>query len=96
MWGYISDNFLHAPSTDLSREIIKTLVGIMTAQATEVFLERMTEEKKGAGLKARVCLQASALYSGMQEESKDFVTKGWFSRAWSLLIQVRRTMASDD
>jgi hypothetical protein len=89
MFTYINDNFLHAPSTDLSRDVVKNLVVIMSAQATETFLERMTEERKGPGIKARVCAQAASMYHTLLEDSKDFVTKGWWPRAWSLLLQVR-------
>lgn len=89
MFTYINDNFLHAPSTDLSRDVVKVLVSIMTAQATEVFIETMgPATTKGAGLRAKLCWQASSLYSGIVEEVKECVTKGVFIREWSLLIQV--------
>ena len=88
MYTYINDNFLHAPSTDLSKEVIKVLINLMLAQATEVFIERMPEEKKGSGLKAKICNQAAGIYHSVEEDVKDFVNKGWFSRSWSLLIQV--------
>ena len=90
MFTYINDNFLHAPSTDLSREVVKVLVGLMGAQATEVFIETMAPGVKGAGLKSKLCMQASAHYAGIVEEVKEWVNKGVFSREWSLLIQVRR------
>jgi tyrosine-protein phosphatase non-receptor type 23 len=90
MFLYINDNFLHAPSTDLSKEVIKVLVGLMCAQATEIFVERMIEEHKGAGLKARICAQAAFLYTGLIEDTREFVNKGIFDRPWSLLIQVCR------
>lgn len=88
MFTYINDNFLHAPSTDLSREVVKVLVTLMVAQATEVFVERLTEEKKGAGLRARVSTQAASLYGGIVEETKELVSKGVFDRSWTWLVQV--------
>ncbi|KAK4048160.1 bck1-like resistance to osmotic shock [Microbotryomycetes sp. JL221] len=88
MFTYINDNFLHAPSTDLSREVVKLLVGLMTAQATEVFIETMgPATQKGANLRSKLCMQTSSLYGSIIEEVKEFVTKGVFSREWSLLIQ---------
>ncbi|KAL8287389.1 hypothetical protein RQP46_003841 [Phenoliferia psychrophenolica] len=87
MFTYINDNFLHAPSTDLSREVVKVLVGLMGAQATEVFIETMAPGAKGAGLKSKLCMQASSHYAGIVEEVKEWVNKSVFIREWSLLIQ---------
>ncbi|KAF8128641.1 BRO1-domain-containing protein [Boletus edulis] len=78
MLSYINDNFLHAPSTDLSREVIKFLVGIVLAQATEVFLEKCTDEKKANSLIAKIASQAAFMYTSLSEEAKDFMGKGIF------------------
>lgn len=88
MFTYINDNFLHAPSTDLSREVVKVLVTLMGAQATEVFIETMAPGAKLAGLKSKLCMQASGLYGIIIEEAKEWVNKGVFIREWSFLIQV--------
>ncbi|KAG0145295.1 hypothetical protein CROQUDRAFT_45980 [Cronartium quercuum f. sp. fusiforme G11] len=89
MFTYINDNFLHAPSTDLSREVVKVLVQLMIAQATEVFVERMTEEKekKPFGLRARVSTQAAFLYGSVLEDVKDLASKGIFDRSWTWLCK---------
>lgn len=84
MFTYINDNFLHAPSTDLSREVIKILIVLMSAQATEIFIE-MT---KGSGLKSKLCMSVSGMYSSIIEEVKEWVTKLVFIRDWSYLVQV--------
>ncbi|KAK4698817.1 hypothetical protein P7C70_g7451, partial [Phenoliferia sp. Uapishka_3] len=89
MFTYINDNFLHAPSTDLSREVVKVLVGLMGAQATEVFIETMPAGAKSAGLKSKLCMQASGLYGGIVEEVKEWLNKGVFIREWSFLIQTK-------
>ncbi|KPV71620.1 uncharacterized protein RHOBADRAFT_49041 [Rhodotorula graminis WP1] len=90
MFVYINDNFLHAPSTDLSKDVVKLLVGLMTAQATEVFIETMgPATAKGAGLRSKLCMQVSAAYAGLVEEVKEWVGKGVFLREWSLLIQAK-------
>lgn len=88
MLTYINENFLHAPSTDLSREVIKFLVGVILAQATEVFLEKCIEEKKANTLVAKIASQAASMYSSLTEEVKDFMGKGVFDRNWVTLIQV--------
>lgn len=93
MLTYINDNFLHAPSTDLSRDVVKLLVGIMLAQATEVFFEKLIDEKKsGAAFNAKVAAQAAFLYNGLVEEVKEFYGKNIFDRNWVTLLQVCSTM----
>ncbi len=88
MLTYINDNFLHAPSTDLSREVIKFLVGTILAQATEVFFEKCTDEKKGNGLISKIAAQAAFMYNGLSEEVKEFMGKGIFDRNWVTIVQV--------
>jgi len=88
MLTYINENFLHAPSTDLSREVIKFLVGVILAQGTEVFLEKCIEEKKVHALVAKISSQAASMYISLNEEVKDFQGKGIFDRNWVTLIQV--------
>jgi hypothetical protein len=89
MLTYINENFLHAPSTDLSRDVVKFLVSIILAQATEVFFEKCTDEKKGNALVSKVGAQAAYLYNSLSEEVKEFMGKGIFDRNWVTLIQVR-------
>ncbi|KAI0340278.1 BRO1-domain-containing protein [Trametopsis cervina] len=89
MLNYINDNFLHAPSTDLSREVIKFLVGVILAQATEVFFEKCTDEKKGNALIAKIAAQAAFMYTGLSEEVKEFMGKGIFDRNWVTVVQTK-------
>jgi hypothetical protein len=90
MFVYINENFLHAPSTDLSKEVVKLLVGLMVAQASEVFVETMGPATgKSAGLRSKLCMQVSSAYAALVEDVKEWHTKGVFLREWSLLIQVR-------
>jgi hypothetical protein len=94
MLTYINENFLHAPSTDLSREVVRLLVNLILAQATEVFLEKCIEEKKGSALVAKIATQAAAMYTSLVEEVKEFMGKGIFDRNWVSLIQVRPSCTS--
>jgi hypothetical protein len=89
MLTYINENFLHAPSTDLSREVIKFLVSVIMAQATEVFFEKCTDEKKGHALVSKIGAQAASMYNSLAEEVKEFMGKGIFDRNLVTLIQVR-------
>ncbi|TBU47194.1 BRO1-domain-containing protein [Dichomitus squalens] len=89
MLTYINDNFLHAPSLDLSREVIKFLVGIILAQATEVFFEKCTDEKKGNALVAKIASQTAFMYTALSEEVKEFMGKGIFDRNWVTVIQAK-------
>ena len=70
--------------------MIKFLVGVILAQATEVFFEKCTDEKKGNALVAKIASQAAFMYTSLSEEVKEFMGKGIFDRNWVTVIQVRR------
>lgn len=89
MLTYVNENFLHAPSTDLSRDVVKFLVNVILAQATEVFFEKCTEEKKGNALVSKVGSQTASMYNTLTEEVKEFMGKGIFDRNWVALIQIK-------
>jgi len=93
MFTYINENFLHAPSADLSRLSVKTLIGIMLAQAQEIFLERQVMDQKKVGLLAKLASQAAYLYSQAVEGIQESINKGVFEKVWLLLVQVSRRLA---
>ena len=88
MFTYINENFLHAPSTDLSRDTVKTLIQIMLAQAQEVFLEKQIADGKKVGLLAKLASQAGYLYSQAVEGTQENVNKAIFEKVWLLVVQV--------
>lgn len=88
MFTYINENFLHAPSSDLSRETVKTLISITLAQAQEIFLEKQTADQKKAGLLAKLASQAGYLYAQALEGVQENVNKAIFEKVWMLFIQV--------
>lgn len=88
MFTYINENFLHAPSADLSRETVKTLIHIMLAQAQEVFLEKQVADKKKISLLAKLAAQAAYLYGQALEGVQDNVNKVIFEKVWMLTVQV--------
>ncbi|KAI9833570.1 MAG: ATP-dependent Lon protease pim1 [Phylliscum demangeonii] len=89
MFTYINENFLHAPSTDLSRDTVKTLIAVMLAQGQEVFLEKQIADEKKYGLLAKLASQAAFLYSQAIEGVQENVTKAIFEKVWLLLVQVK-------
>ncbi|KAF5384243.1 hypothetical protein D9615_003412 [Tricholomella constricta] len=89
MLTYINDNFLHAPSTDLSRDVVKFLSALILAQATEVFFEKCQDEKKSSALVAKIAAQAASIYTTLSEEVKDFMGKGILDRNWVTVINIK-------
>lgn len=94
MFTYINENFLHAPSTDLSRETVKTLIAIMLAQGQEVFLEKQIADGRKVGLLAKLASQAASLHTQAAEGVQDNVTRGVFDKLWLHLTQVKANYLS--
>jgi hypothetical protein len=88
MFTYINDNFLHAPSFDLSRETVKTLIHIMLAQAQEVFLEKQVADQKKVGMLAKLAAQSGYLYGQAIEGVQENVNKAIFEKVWLTMVQV--------
>jgi tyrosine-protein phosphatase non-receptor type 23 len=88
MLTYINENFLHAPSTDLSRDVVKFLVDVMIAQAHEVFFEKCRDEKKASTLISKIAAQTASLYLALVEAVKEFQGKKIFDHNWVLLLGV--------
>lgn len=88
MFTYINENFLHAPSVDLSRDTVKTLISIMLAQAQEVFLEKQIADQKKVALLAKLASQAGTLYSQSVDGVQENVNKAIFEKVWLLMVQV--------
>ncbi|KAI9804509.1 MAG: bck1-like resistance to osmotic shock [Sarcosagium campestre] len=89
MFTYINENFLHAPSTDLSRDTVKTLIAIMLAQGQEVFLEKQIADEKKVGLLAKLASQAGFLFSQAVEGVQENVNKAIFEKVWLSVIQIK-------
>ncbi|KIJ29930.1 hypothetical protein M422DRAFT_187757, partial [Sphaerobolus stellatus SS14] len=89
MLTYINENFLHAPSTDLSKDVVKLLVDIMIAQAHEVFYEKCRDEKKTSALIAKVAAQTAALYTALCDSVKEFQGKKIFDHNWVTLLSIK-------
>ncbi|KAH6659823.1 BRO1-like domain-containing protein [Truncatella angustata] len=94
MFTYINENFLHAPSSDLSRETVKSLISIMLAQAQEVFLEKQVADQKKVGMLAKLSSQAAYLYSQALEGVQDNVNKAIFEKVWLMFVQIKHNLLS--
>ncbi|KAK3318557.1 BRO1-like domain-containing protein [Apodospora peruviana] len=94
MFTYINENFLHAPSSDLSRETVKTLISIMLAQAQEVFLEKQVADQKKVGLLAKLSSQAATLYAQAVEGVQDNVNRAIFEKVWLMMVQAKFNLTS--
>lgn len=90
IFNFINDNFLHAPSTDLSKETIKIIVNIMLAQAQEVFFEKTLNEKKKGNVVVKLAAGLATMYTGVAEAfSSDDKLRDYFDRTYSQIIQVK-------
>lgn len=97
MFTYINENFLHAPSTDLSRDSVKTLTSLMIAQAQEVFFEKTIADGKSDtlhGLLAKLAAQAAYLYSQSYDGLQEHIAQAGFNRIWLVLAQFKKTYFS--
>ncbi|EFE41127.1 hypothetical protein TRV_04143 [Trichophyton verrucosum HKI 0517] len=94
MFTYINDNFLHAPSTDLSRDTVKTMISITLAQAQEVFLEKQIADGKKPGFLAKLASHAAHLFTQAAEGVQENVTKGIFEKVWWILTSAKASHMS--
>lgn len=89
MFTYINENFLHAPSTDLNRDTVKTLIHITLAQAQEIFIEKQARDGKKSSLLAKLAAQAQFLYSQAKEGLEAESVKNIFDPSWLKMISVK-------
>ncbi|KAG0265202.1 bck1-like resistance to osmotic shock [Mortierella polycephala] len=89
IYTYINENFLHAPSIDLSRDTVKMLVSLMLAQAQEVFWEKTLAEKKKPLLISKLAAQVAWSYQATLEGMADGVSKQVFEKNWQTLFQIK-------
>lgn len=91
MFQYINDNFLHAPSEDLSRETVNMLSELMLAQAQECFLESSIREKTKDGLIAKLASHATWIYGNLVDSLGDAVNRGvGVDKSWIILCQIKQ------
>lgn len=89
MFTYINENFLHAPSTDLNRDTVKTLIHVTLGQAQEIFLEKQVRDGKKPALLAKLAAQAQFLFGQAREGLESEHARGVFESSWLKLIQIK-------
>ncbi|ORZ32255.1 BRO1 domain-containing protein, partial [Catenaria anguillulae PL171] len=80
LFKFINDNFLHAPSRDLSRESIKFLSDLMHAQAQEILLEKTLADKHGKVTKmaAKIAAGLAHLYAQVSAQCQSGTNLGMY------------------
>lgn len=83
-FNFIMENFLHAPSTDLSQENVKALSKLMLAQGQECFLDKLLQDGTGKpAMIAKLAKGASNFYKTAAESLQAVHTsKLWGEKAW--------------
>ncbi|KAJ3108970.1 bck1-like resistance to osmotic shock [Phlyctochytrium planicorne] len=92
LFQYINENFLHAPSVDLSRDSIKCLTDLMLAQAQEVFLEKVIAEKKKGALVSKLAAQAAHFYLNAHEGLQAESVKNQFDKPWFEIVKIKNKL----
>lgn len=92
MFTYINENFLHAPSMDLSRDCVNTLINIMLAQAQEVFLEKQIHDNGKAKTMAKLANHAGMLYHQATEGCQQNAQKGVFDKSWTAMCYTKQLL----
>lgn len=87
--NFINDNFLHAPSTDLSREVIRALSAVMLAQAQEVFVEKQIRDGGKASIVSKLAAETASLYHNANESLIEIVIAGNIDSVWGQFVQCK-------
>ena len=107
VFQFISDNFLHAPSTDISKEFLTVLVNLMLAQAQECFVDKVLKEKKKSGMVMKLAMQCHSYYQaaldGLQinDQLKTYCNAAWTnnikikSKYYLAMSQFQRALTAD-
>lgn len=91
MFVYINDNFMHAPSRDLSKDSLILLKELMLAQAQECFIEKVIrQDKKKGNIVAKLASACAAMYASILANllRPDSEISGQFEKSWSDLAKV--------
>ncbi|KAJ9102499.1 hypothetical protein QFC21_002899 [Naganishia friedmannii] len=86
---FIHENFLHAPSTDLSRELLTFCSKLETIQAGEIFWDKCVGEHKPPSLLSRMAQSLAGGYTSLVQDSIPFQGKGILDRAWINVITIK-------
>lgn len=82
---YIKDSFVNAPSDDLQGALLQSLMALLLAQASEIFLEKTIHDNKGAGLIAKLASHISHAYSSLYAEWTEPSASNRLPPPWHIL-----------
>ncbi|SHO76841.1 Similar to S.cerevisiae protein BRO1 (Cytoplasmic class E vacuolar protein sorting (VPS) factor) [Malassezia sympodialis ATCC 42132] len=82
---YIKDSFMYAPSDDLQGTMLQSLVALLLAQASEIFLEKTLHDGKGAGLIAKLASHTSHAYGTLHSEWSEPSASRHVPPAWIIV-----------
>lgn len=87
VFKFISENFLHAPSEDLSGKTMAFLVPLELAQAQESFLLKVLDENGKVSLISKMAQSCSVFYSTALEKFEPLEEFG--ESSWSNILQYK-------
>jgi len=86
---YVKDSFMYAPSDDLQGAMLQSLVALLLAQASEIFLEKTIHDVKGAGLIAKLASHTSHAYSTLHAEWSESSASSRVPPAWWIVAHYK-------
>lgn len=91
VFSFIVENFLHAPSTDLSQDTVKAFTKLMLAQAQETFVMRfLSDSNSKPSMIAKLAKAASNLYKTAGDSLLEILQKqSWGNKSWHQFCQVK-------
>lgn len=91
VFSFIVENFLHAPSTDLSQDTVKAFTKLMLAQAQETFVMRfLSDSSSKPSMIAKLAKGASNLYKTAGDSLQEIVQKQtWGNKSWYQFCHIK-------
>lgn len=86
---YVKDSFLYAPSDDMKGPSLESLVKLMLAQASEIFLEKTIHDKKGDGLISKLACHTATSYASLLTEWNDEACTVRVPYMWHQLVECK-------
>lgn len=86
---YVKDSFMYAPSDDLQGPMLQSLLTLLLAQASEIFLEKTIHDGKGAGLIAKLASHTSHTYGSLETEWQAPPMSSRFPAAWQVVVHFK-------
>lgn len=84
IYKIISENFIHAPSTDFQPETTKTLLALSLGHAQACFFANALEKPAPPGILYRLAQGAANEYEGAAEGIDElYTTKSWGEKTWN-------------